>query len=279
MIAPALLVLLWSAFCVAPSAAQPAHGELRRGAAIVLLTLTGPFGLMFSPLVAARLVLLRGMARTRRAWIAIGAYFMAVGVQLATILANPPPAVPAGAAARPALSAYLHYPWKGQFLHYLTLDFVLPYSLTDRLGDGWRIAAVAAALLLAACLLLGARSQRFVTAGLFALAAVLWAVGVVRVGMPDLELRWNLGGRYFYVPFVAMAWSLLILRDTAPRTGARALAGGMLALVLVNSLANFHAAVWRPAGLARFTQGSGWMLTLPPSADWRLPIRPEWKSP
>lgn len=289
--APALLLLLWEAFRMQPGPARSPGHELARATAIVILTLTGPFGLIFSPLVALRLAATRSIRRPRRpcrpcrprllrrTWAALGAYVAAAGLQLATILGNPPPAFPPGIPSRAPFGAYLHFPWQDQFLHYLALDFVLPWTWTDKLGAGWKIAAIGVALLLAACLLLAGRAQRRVAGGLFAVAAGLWMLCVLRLGIPDMQLRWNMGGRYFYVSFIAMAWSLLIVRETAHRPGARALAGLVLAMVLVNSIVNYPAAMWQHADLAYREDAATWVLRVPPTPDWYVPVPPAWKSP
>jgi len=277
--APVLLVLLWDAFCSPASAPRQPGTAAVRDTAIVVLTLTGPFGLLFSPLAVAGLAATRRVPRSRRAWIAIAAYAVAAGAQLATILGNPAPPLPAGMAARPPLGVWLHYPWKGQFLHYMVLEFVLPFAWTDALGEAWKIAAVAVALPFAACLSLAGQTHRLAAAGLFALAAGLWIIGVIRVGIPDLDIKWHPGGRYLYIPFIAMAWSLLIIRETTPRPGAKALAGCLLSMVLLNSLLNFHAIVWQDHGLVYSHDTATWLLRLPPSADWSIPVRPAWTSP
>ena len=285
ILAPALLALLWDSFCSVPA---PPGGErgaaLRggkggaalRGAAVVVLTLTGPFGLIFAPLIAAALLARRRVHRPRGTWIAIGAYFAAAAIQLGLILTNPPAALPPGSIPPAPLAAFVHYPWISQLAHHLALDFVLPDTLTGQSGGAWRLPAAALACLLLACLMLAGRTCRLVAAGLLLLAASLWAMGVLRLGIPNADMRWQVVGRYFYVPFVAMAWSLLVIHDTALRSSARALAGVLLALVLINSLTHFRAAVWQPVALSYRHETQEGVLRIPPSYDWFLPVRPEW---
>lgn len=280
VLAPALLALLWDACILVPCAERPSRSALRTlayGAAIVLLTLTGPFGLIFLPLVLAGLVVTAGAQHRGRAWI-LGAYCIAAAVQFAVILASPPPPRLPTASLPPPLGSYLHYPWHSQLLHHLTLDYVMPYTWTDAMGEHWRLAAIVVALALAACLMLATGAHRMAALGLFALAAGLWAIGVIRLGAPGSEMRWDLVGRYFYVPFVAMTWALVTVHETSLHARARALAGIILSLVLVNSMLYFHATTWPSDVLAYQKATRTWLLQVPPSSYWFFPVRPEWTS-
>lgn len=274
VLAPALLLLLWDAFCTprvgstTARSVRPAHAI-----AIVVLALTGPFGLIFSPLVAVRLVLTRKAPRPPRDWIAIAAYFAAVGIQFVMIMTHPP----ADPGPRAPLDAYLHYPLVAQALHYLALDFILPYSLTDTM-PAWRIVAVVSGLLLGACLLLAERSHRTVAVGLFVLAAVLWFLGMARLGVQRQDIRWSVAGRYYYLPFLLMAWALLIVYASARRRQVKALAGLLLSMVLLNSLMHFPSDRWQHADLTFRQEDHTWRLQLPPTPAWSIPVPPAWKS-
>jgi hypothetical protein len=275
VIAPALLVLLWDEFCSPAAEVSRASGDIVRGTAIVLMTLTGPFGLMFSPVIVFGLIVTRNVSRSRRARVAIGAYFVAVGMQLITIVFNHPPIHASDGGIRHGAFEYLNYPWGAQFLRHLIMDFSIQAGWAEKIGPHWLIVANSCFASLAVCCLLAGRRCRSACVALAVLALALWMVGVIRSGSPDTTPIWSgYGGRYFYVPFILLAWALIVSIAATPYFAIRFIAGFLLAAVLLNSISQFSAPVWAHSGVMYREETHKWQLIVPPSPEWFVDLKP-----
>jgi hypothetical protein len=276
VIAPVLLVLLWDEFCLHSTKASRASGDIIRGGTIAAITLTGPFGLLFTPVVVTGLFMTRKVHRSRRAWAAIGAYFIAVGFQLVSILRHLRPTLVNGLHRAPTFS-YLYFPWAKQFLKYFALDYSLPGTWIARMGLGWHIAAVICVCVIFACVALCERRYRAGALALCAIAIALWMIGVIRAGTPQIDLKWDgYGGRYFYVPFVLLTWAI-VLSVAKAKYGFLRFAGiFLLSCALLNSAAEFQSPVWAHSGVLYRDDSHQWQLIVPPSPDWSVDLRPEW---
>lgn len=262
VIAPALLILLWEEFFVAEG-----HGwtDGARGAAIVLMTLTGPFGLLFAPLVVFGAMVSRGFRRPLTA----AAYAVAVCAQIYMLHGSPPTFAPAGEPHH-VLIGYLYFPWERQFLHHVVLDLLIP--------DRWvalreHRQAVAGVLTLACAACLTMAEGRFKAAGwaLTAAAVGLWMIGILRSGIWSFELTSNgNGARYFYVPYVFLMWAMILAAASPRRAVARVVSTAMFALMLVASTSAFRAATWPAPGVIGI--GRNAQLIVNPSPGWYIDL-------
>lgn len=255
VIAPALLVLLWETVYVSAGWA--------RTIAVILLTLTGPFGLLYSPLVVIGLILARRFPR------AIAAYFSAVAIQFICTLINQRGNVAPGEAKHTLLD-YLHFPWKDQFLHHFALDYLTPVNWANRLGTHWEIVAIACAAVLALCFVLA--GNRLICCALAALAVGLWSIGVLRTGVWSFDLTWyGSGARYFFVPLIFMTWALLLSITTTPYPTVKYIASFFLVMVAINSASLFKSPIW-PRPHIVYESGHPAALTIAPSDQWNIPL-------
>ncbi|MFM0231729.1 hypothetical protein [Paraburkholderia sediminicola] len=273
VLAPALLVLLVETFCSPLTGAPGSRGDTLRGIAIVVLSLTGPFCLLFLPIILLCLIATRRVSRPRSTWLAIGAYFISCLVQLVMLIVSP--AEDRGArGARHSLMTFAHFPWKEQFLHYVALDFVMPTAWSNRMGNHWPVAAIACAVAVIACCMFAGKNRRVFCCALVAIAAGLWVLGIVRADAWTIVLKWDVvGGRYFYEPFIFLTWAVLLSLVTSPYPAIQFLAGSILTMVMLNSISMFNAPDYPPSTVTATADGSAWMLNVPPSPYWDIKIQ------
>lgn len=275
VIAPAFLIALWDEFCSDRATESSLPGHIARMLLIVVTTLTGPFGMIFAPVIVVAIIATRNRRRSSLAIAAISTYFLCVAIQSAIFVSMP--AIPPGTGEpRIPLAQYVHFPWKAQFLRYLALDFVMPLSITPRFGAHWGIAAIIVTALMFVCFALAERRARIVCFIWAALATFVWAISVVRTGTWAFDLKWNLvGARYFYVPFVFLTWALLLSAATTRFAIVRLVACFLLTLSLINSAEFLHSTVWPRVQEIKNPSGNGWLLTVPPHPGWYISVAPE----
>jgi hypothetical protein len=243
VLAPTLLTLLWDE---ALERSTPSYRVLP----IVALTLTGPFGLLFLPIVVVEWLL----SRSSKSWRTLGAYVMAVLIQFAFMRQE----------SAESHGSLLHFPWRQEALHHLVFDFLIGSTLQT---THWLRISVAGAALMVACVVL---CRRIVPAALMALALGLWALGVVRTNMLLPGIEWSgAGSRYFYLPFVFMVWALLITGALGNRF-VKLASIALLAMTAVVSLNRFKADSYPVPTFARDTDGIS--VTVAPGESWTAKI-------
>lgn len=264
VIAPALLVLLWEEFFTAEGTGL---ADIARGVAITLITLTGPFGLLFSPLVAFGVIVGRGV---RRPWVA-GAYAVALCLQLCMLHGSPQTFAPPGEPHH-VLVDYLHFPWEQQFLHRMVLDLLIPARWAG-LREHWEVVAAGCALASGFCLLMAEGRFKAACCALTVAAVGLWMMGVIRSGVWSFELASNdNGARYFYVPYVFLTWALILAAASSRHVGARVASAVMFALVLLTSTSAFRVTQWPAGGVVRHNQTA--QLIVNPGPGWYIDLKP-----
>ncbi|MEI7295342.1 hypothetical protein WCQ02_24645 [Paraburkholderia tropica] len=275
VVAPAFLIVLWDEFCSDKATESSTFGDITRIIALALLSLTGPFGIIYAPIFIIALFLTRRIKRSKMNIVAIATYFASVGIQ-STIFVATPAFVPGTGETRIPLSQYVHFPWKGEFLRYLMLDFAMPISITPRFGNHWGIAAIILTAAMIICIISTEYRFRIVSLTWFALAIFIWAMSVVRTGTWAFDLKWNLvGARYFYVPFVFMTWGLLLSAATTNFPVIRFLACFVLTLCLLNSAEYLHSLTWPRVQAIQNPSGEGWLLTIAPNSAWYISVSPK----
>ncbi|SDI07230.1 hypothetical protein SAMN04487926_111242 [Paraburkholderia steynii] len=278
IVAPCLLVLLWEEFCFRPNDRRETSSELLRVATIVATTLTGPFGLLFLPIVVIGLILTRQIHRSPRACAAIAAYIVSATVQLAAILAYQH-TQPKSVLDESARVGYLHFPWPNQLLRHMALEFLMPQSWIAHMGTQWPYFASACALAVIVCLVLSGKEHRSGAVVMVAIGIFLWMVAMVRTGVPQIDQRWDAaGGRYFIIPFVLFAWALLLSLATTPFRMIRVLSGALLACMLWNSAAEFYSPVYLHAGSVYRSESGVLRMSIAPSSEWFIDVKPSWLS-
>jgi hypothetical protein len=255
VIAPLLLVLLWEMVYVG-------IGRTKLFV-LILMTLTGPFGLLYSPMVIVFMV------RTRRFSRGAMMYFAAVAVQFVCVLVSPPVNMAPGEPPHPLID-YLHFPWTRQFLHHLVLDYLMPVDWVNRLGNHWAVAAIACVLGLTLCVALAGR--RLICAALAAIAVGFWAIGILRTRVWGFDLTWyGSGARYFFIPFVFMTWALLLSITTTRYPTVRFIGGFLLVMMAIDSISVFSIQP-SPRSEVLYESGKPATLTIPPSAGWNIKL-------
>lgn len=228
--APVLLVLLWDTFTVPTT----------RGAwvfcliALVVLITTGPFAILFLPAIALILWVNRETLCTARSLIAV-TVCMAAGLTQMIVMHFAPPVQ-----LTPNTSHdWSHFRWAGQFARNFVVELFVPVGL---IGGWWKGAGAALVLLVAASATLS--RERIVCLSLLFLAVMMWAVGVYRANTPDITVHWyGYGARYLYVPFVFVAWAMIIAAVTAP-AHVKWMPAVLVSAMLWTSLCQFQGGQW-----------------------------------
>lgn len=245
ILAPLLLALLWEEFW-----ADAGRSTARR-VAIIVLSFTGPFAIFFAPFT------LFSTIRRHRGF----AYLL---LPLAQINVTIWSGFTQQTAGHPPLS-YLRYDWIEQAARHLVFDFFVPQTVNH-----WELAAMACAVVIVLGVL-SLRRNGYVCWALLAFALALWASGIVRSGAwGDEYLSWSGGGaRFFYVPAVFIAWTLVIAAVRSESYRARLGSSVMLILMLLVGQSAFRVP---PAIDSTFTKtGAGWIVS-PAPEGWQTPI-------
>jgi hypothetical protein len=245
VLAPLLLALIWEEFW------SDRPRSTVRAVAIVVFSLTGPFGIFFAPFT------LIGIARRRRGY----GYLIPVAIQAAMTAFYGLPLPPN---AHAPLS-YMHYPWLPEAAQHLVYDmFLLPGI------HHWALAACALAAVVCLC----AFSVRgYACVALVALSAALWGIGVVRTGVwTDSVVAWyGAGSRYFYLPAVFIAWSLAIATSRSRYVSMRLGAALLLLMMLHVSHSSFRVTRYPDTTFTRTPDG--WRVVPPPAEGWGRVIK------
>ena len=263
VIAPALLLLLWEEFCT------DYCGGRARSLSIALLSLTGPFGMIFFPVICVGICLSKKAGQLRERLVSAMAYLFAIGVQAATLISS------SGAATDPShhhLIDYLHYHWVGRFLRH----FIASYLFTDKevaqFGMHWPHIAGTCLILSALCALMSGKN-RVIAVMLLLLSAALWAMGIVRTNAWTFDIVWwGAGARYFYIPFVLTTWSLIIAAFESSFPLVRMVSIGLLCSAAFNASTRFDADIL-PAAIFHMNEATkSWHVEVPPNMSAEIPF-------
>ncbi|REE20125.1 hypothetical protein B0G71_3250 [Paraburkholderia sp. BL27I4N3] len=259
ILGPLLLVLLWREFVAGQ--VFPVRVFYLDAALIVLLALTGPFGLVFSVFVIGAAFIKGRHEWARRTWGLFVAYGLALTAQMVCLM---------HASSQGGLVKFnpADFHWISSFLRYFVLDFLSPASLNDQWSGGVRICL---SLIAIACcgfaLYKTPGNYRFACAALLFLAVLFWALGIARFGRTDLAMRWAMGGsRYLFVPFVFCFWTFVICLSKANGVGAKSAAGVLLLLVCMSSATGFASGKWPATNITSLVTGNvvSYRLSPPP---------------
>ncbi|MFM0240618.1 hypothetical protein [Paraburkholderia phytofirmans] len=268
ILGPLLLVLLWREF--AAKQVFPARVFYLDAVLIVLLALTGPFGLVFSVFVIGAAFIKGRHEWTARTWGLFVAYGLALTAQMACLV---------HASSQGGLVNFnpADFHWISSFLRYFVLDFISPASLNDKWSVGMRIGV---SLIAIACcgfaLYKTPGNYRFACVALLFLAVLFWVLGIARFGRTDLPMRWSMGGsRYLYVPFVFCFWTLVICLSKANGIGAKLAAGAPLLLICFSSASGFASGKWPATNITSLVTGNAvsYRLLPPPGDSFGTTIR------
>jgi hypothetical protein len=193
------------------------HDTLGRRAGSFILGLTGPFGVVMLPPAIAILV-----AGKRGRWKALLPYFAACVLQLGAFVLF---------SAHMPGPTFAGYPWIADYARGALYEVFYPHILQSNLPAP--LVGIALIVALVAVAIFNGRRPTLVAAPLFAVAAGLWCLGVVRQATPGTLMHWSgYGARYVLLPVVAMMIALLFAiyrgRYTAGRLCAALLLIGML---------------------------------------------------
>jgi hypothetical protein len=263
VLAPVLIAMIWD--CMQRTDTRLIFG---RCVAIGLLSLTGPFSILFSPVAALGIMAHLKWSGKRICTLPL-LVVMACGlIQLVTLMTSPPNHPAAHAAIE-----YLHFGWGGAFFHYFVLDFVLADRWINGLGKWMFYVSFALFAAVLACVAALPGKWRTACVIAFALAIVFWMLGVVRSDAPELPVRWSgVSARYTFVPLILCMWTFVIVATKSRIALARYGAALLLLLMLVNSASRF-AVPWYPYEIVS-TQGGEFLVHAPPGDVFRAEVKP-----
>jgi hypothetical protein len=217
---------------------------------IALLSLTGPFSIIFSG--AALLGLRRKLPWPQIIVLACAA------IQLAAFAISPPNHPPVHATRE-----YLHYHWVGAFFRYFVLDAVFPDRWVGGFGRAGFYVSFIVFSAFAAAVLTSPGKWRGACLIALAFAVALWILGVIRSDAPELPVRWSgTSARYTFVPLILCILALVITAEKSRVAVARYLSLLFLALIFMNSAARFSVP-WYPYEINRQQDGSFFVLPGP----------------
>jgi hypothetical protein len=258
-----LMWLLWDLF-VDHNATEVSHVQVAvRGALILLLTLTGPFGLIFFPVTLLAVGLTGRRPRPRATWVILALYALAAALQAVFLFSF-----------HSAKSPAHHFKWLVEFFRYFLLTPFLPPPVYVALSRHWALMGIPLAVAIAAVTLLASRLSRRYSTALFALGLVLWVMSVLRVNSPEVHFYWiGAGERYLYIPFVMLSWGLLIAGASATRGSVRTVAWLMCGAILLTSATRFEGDHDQRWSLKRAADGM-YEITVPPGWTVSFKARP-----
>lgn len=261
VLGPVLLVLLWREFLTEPM--LPARVFYLDAVLIVLLTLTGPFGLVFSPFVIGAAFFKGRHVWPRRTWSLFCAYGLALTAQMACLV---------HANSQGSLVNFnpADFHWFYSFFRFFILDFIAPTPLNDHLPGSAHIFELIVALGCGGFALYKTPGNfRLACVALLFLAILFWVLGITRFGRTDLPMRWSMGGsRYLYVPFVFCFWAFVIGLSKANGVYAKLAAGLLLLLVCISSASGFSSVKWPATNITSVVTGDAVSYRLsPPPGD------------
>lgn len=268
ILGPLLLVLLWREFVA--EQVFPARVFYLDSVLIVLLALTGPFGLVFSVFVIGAAWIKGRRNWSHRTWGLFVAYGLAITAQVACLL---------HANSQGGLVKFnpADFNWIRSFLRFFVLDFISPASLNDKWPNALRICVLLVAI--ACCgyaLYKTPRNYRFACVALLFLAVLFWALGIARFGRTDIPMRWSMGGsRYLYVPFIFCFWTFVIGLSTANGAAAKLAASVLLLLVCICSVNGFASVKWPATSITSLVTGGAvsYRISPPPSDSFATTIK------
>ncbi|RKR42917.1 hypothetical protein [Paraburkholderia sp. BL17N1] len=263
VLAPVLIAMIWDS-----TQRTDTNRIFSRCVAIGLLSLTGPFSILFSPVAALGIVAHLKRSGKRLCWLPLLVVVAGGAVQLVTLLTSPP-----NHPAAHAASEYLHFGWLGAFFRYFVLDFLLADRWINGLGKGMFYVSFALFAAVLACVATLPGKWRNVCVIALALAVVFWMLGVVRSDAPELPVRWSgVSARYTFFPLVLCMWTFVIVAARNRIALARYAAALLLLLMLVNSALRFRVP-WYPYEIVS-AQGGVFLVHAPPGDVFRAEVKP-----
>ncbi|WP_144143248.1 hypothetical protein [Paraburkholderia sp. BCC1884] len=231
MLFPLLIVLLWE--CVFQ---PPEKGYAWRTALVAVLTLTGPFGVLAWPFLAAAVVhALRQRRLSSRQVTLLVVYSLAVAVQVFVMIRFPGEQHPSGKIA-----------WASRAYKELFLDY-LPSQAPILLG-----AVFAILLALVVCLSRGALAL----VSIVIMGVAIWALGAVRINMYVANFVWyGDGSRYLYVPLLFFMWCAIVSAETARFRWAAVTSVFLACAMLLASVSKFEVAEFPATVMQRTATG------------------------
>ncbi len=234
-------------------------------AVIFVIGLTGPFVIFFAPII-----ILKYCRKANCYNIAVVAStVLVVGIQLIVISRSLSPSTEA---TNTTINAWLCVIGQKYFGN-LFLGHHLPYRFSPWLMFGLLVAFQAYVVLQCAG---DARNRRLIIVFTYVQLAILLATFYKFRPYPEALIPPGNGPRYFYVPYVMAAWSLIIC--LAPgRTRNRLIIGLLLAAMVTSSLiSKFHSKPFRDYDWSRFSGfiGKADNLTIPINPPgWEINIQ------
>ncbi|WNC89087.1 hypothetical protein RI103_15535 [Paraburkholderia sp. FT54] len=263
VLAPVLLAMIWD--CAQRTDANRIVG---RCVAIGLLSLTGPFSILLSPVAALGIVAHVKKSGKRLCTLPLLIVVACGLVQLVTLMTSPPNHQAAHTARE-----YLHFGWGGAFFHYFVLDFVLADRWINGLGKWMFYVSFALFAVVLACVATLPGKWRIACVMALALAVAFWMLGVVRSDAPELPVRWSgVSARYTFVPLILCMWTFVIAAAKCRIALARHAATLFLLLMLLNSALRF-AIPWYPNEIVSAQDGV-FLVHAPPGDVFRAEVKP-----
>ena len=222
---------------------------------LLVLGLTGPFSLIFSPIVLLILFLKRKEVRSRRIYVPASVFFASVVIQ-AWATAN-------FLSKSSALKSHL---WFDRFL----LDYSAQIFLTRQiisLLEGKLVFWVFPVLLLISIFVSGRKS--FIPIMLFSYSIGLWVIGVIRINAPEIITSpLGAGARYYFVPYLFLAWGLIICIKESNYI-LKPIPSLLLTCIVFTGMTGFNAEVHKTPSIIQ-TQNGVYEITAPP--EWHATI-------
>lgn len=266
VMAPVVAVTLWD--MVITDTPMPVRGiaSVAKTSPLLILMMTGPFGVLFS-MLSIGAVLLRSAsdrAIARANWIPV---IIGLAIQGSIILFCPD-----RYRIRPTHSIhdFSEFPWFANFIRFVVTDFLGAPALPAGRPFVWVL--VTCLMIAAGLVMLKLTDQRWrmTVMTLLATALALWVLGVVRSDNPQMDVQVMMrGNRYSYLPFVFAAWALIIIAATATNIWAKIIAMVIVGAVMFNSIES-----WRceqiPIVRIDHVDNGVFLFNMPPSIPWNF---------
>ena len=191
---------------------------------IIVLGLTGPFMIIFSPMFLY-LVFIDGKKFHSQTMISGALILATAGVQFYYMSAGS--------------HESMHFstiPWIQRFFYDFIVHGFIPSKILSKLNN---IPIITVIVILSVISLAAAYRNYKLPYILVLFSLLMWVLGVARVGNPDINMSPSgAGARYYFVPYVFLAWSLLLcLKEAPPRY--KFAPRTLLILMLITGLSTF----------------------------------------
>lgn len=240
VLCPVVLILLWECSVSKLSLC----GSAVRAFVLGVLTLTGPFGVLFSPLLLVYFVLNR-LWRFKENYIWFAPYAISVMFQLWVIFNYPQ-----------SSSLLVH----DHFFQILLIQFFSDFcSFSVVHGHNHIYLNVGLGVCFFVLILWSVYQSkcRSVIFLLLVVSVVLWFVGIFRVGNLDMHLSWRAdGSRYLYLPLLFMVWAIIFTYHYSVSKIARNISVFFLLLIFIISMTKFSLNEWSDCIVVKRNQGA-----------------------